>query len=80
IPNGGEEAVTEAADNSIDALLGQGSSEKIFKGREKSSFERLAVLTYILEEITLFTDSLRSEKNVHKAQEYNRNRRRKNSR
>lgn len=75
-----ENAVIMAADSSIDVILGQGSSEKIFGGRERSAYERLSVLTYIFEEITAFTDRLRGGGNVYKAQGHNRNRRRKNSR
>lgn len=75
-----EAAVIGSADSSIDVILGQGSSEKIFEGREKSAYERLSVLTYIFEEITAFTDRLRGERNVYKPQKRNRSGRRKNSR
>lgn len=47
-----EQAVTAGFDEIIDDLLGAGSSEKIFAGREPDAFERVAVFTYICTEIT----------------------------
>lgn len=74
------EIVISAADGAIDDILGKGSADTIFAGREKSAFERLDVLAYIYTEITAFTNEIRGGGNVYKAPMHNRNRRRKNSR
>lgn len=45
----------------IDIILGNGSSEKIFKGRDKDIMESIDVLMYIFDEINKFKNKKLSE-------------------
>ncbi|MBY6916057.1 DUF6673 family protein [Clostridium botulinum] len=45
----------------IDTILGNGSSEKIFKGRDKDIMESIDVLMYIFDEINKFKNKKLSE-------------------
>lgn len=49
-------------DSKIDSLLGPGSSERIFKDREPSGFERVAVLEFIMNEITKYYNKVKAKK------------------
>lgn len=51
-------------DKVIDGILGKGSADKIFSGRDTDYVERLDVLAYILSEITAFMNRIAGEANV----------------
>jgi hypothetical protein len=54
-----ERNIIAGYDKIIDELLGHGSAEKIFSGREPDGLERIAVFIYICSEITAHINKIK---------------------